>query len=145
MVLPSYQKEKDGMAKSLDPDQTTPSAPLGAVLSGSTNLSVRKLRHCFTLRNFDQTTEFFHVKLGPCNAPVICNHCSLPPQPTSGNCGDSEYSYITALRKALLRVIALLFIIVNSMGYICMISQARHFPGTFPALRGNSKGHCPAH
>ena len=50
-------------------------------------------------------------------APVICNH--YPPNKT-GNSGDN-FSSITALLKALhcgdlLRVIALLFIIVNSMG-----------------------------
>ena len=52
------------------------------------------------------------------NAPVICNHCSPP----TGNSRDNDFSSTTALLKALycgdlLRVIALLFIRVNSTGY----------------------------
>ena len=51
-----------------------------------------------------------------------------PPPPPSG---DNDFSTITALLKALycgdlLRVIALLFISVNSTGYIYVKSQARH-------------------
>ena len=48
-----------------------------------------------------------------------------------GIVGGSDFSSIAALLKAmhygdLLRVIALLFIIVNSTGVICVISLARH-------------------
>ena len=60
------------------------------------------------------------------NAPVICNHCAPPPPPApthtpTGNSGDNDFSSIKALLKALhcgdlLRVIALLFIMVNSLG-----------------------------
>ena len=57
----------------------------------------------------------------------------------SGNSGDNVSS-ITALLKALhcrdlLRVIALRFKIVNSMRYICVISQAQHLPGTAGELK----------
>ena len=55
--------------------------------------------------------------------------------PPTGNSGGNDFSSITALLKALycgdlLRVIALLFIRVNSTGYIYVISQAQHLPGT---------------
>ena len=66
------------------------------------------------------------------NAPVICNHCP----PLTGNSGDNDFSSITALYCGdLLRVIALLFIRVNSTGYIYVISQARHSPGTAGELK----------
>ena len=60
--------------------------------------------------------------------------------PPIGNSGDNDFSSITALLKALycgdlLRVIALLFIRVNSTGYIYIISQARHLPGTAGELK----------
>ena len=60
--------------------------------------------------------------------------------PPTGNSGDNDFSSITALLKALycgdlLRVIALLFIRVNSTGYIYVISQARHLPGTAGELK----------
>ena len=54
--------------------------------------------------------------------------------PPTGNSGNDEFSSITPLLKALycrdlLRIKALLFIRVNSMGYIYVISQAWHLPG----------------
>ena len=60
-----------------------------------------------------------------------CIHYTQP----MGNSGDNDFFILTALLKALycgdlLRVIALLFIRVNSLGYIYIISQARHLPGT---------------
>ena len=60
--------------------------------------------------------------------------------PPTGNSGDDDFSSITALLKALyygdlLRVIALLFIWVNSTGYIYVISQTRHLPGTAGELK----------
>ena len=62
------------------------------------------------------------------NAPFICNHCPPPPPPTGNSRND--FSSIKALHcRDLLRVIAPLFIIVTSTGYICVISQARHLPG----------------
>ena len=75
-------------------------------------------------------------------APVICNHLPTPnprPPPT-GNSGDNDFSSTTALLKALycgnlMRAIALLFIRVNSTGYIYVISQARHLPGTAGELK----------
>ena len=60
-------------------------------------------------------------------APVICN--TVPPPPPTGNSGDKDFSSITALLKALYSgdlLIALLFIRVNSTGYIYVISQAWH-------------------
>ena len=57
-----------------------------------------------------------------CYAPVSCNHCPSPPTPhLQGNSGDDDFSSIKALLKALhckdlLRVIARLFITVNSTG-----------------------------
>ena len=72
------------------------------------------------------------------NAPVICNHCPTPPAPT-GNRGVNDFSSVIALLKALhcgdlLRVIALLFIMVNSTGvYLRNITSpavTRHCGGT---------------
>ena len=64
---------------------------------------------------------------------------TAPPPPPMGNSGD-DFSSIKALLKAwhcgdLLRVIALLVIIINSAGYICIISVAPHFPGTLGELK----------
>ena len=62
-----------------------------------------------------------------------------PPTPPTGNSGDNDFSSITALLKALycgdlLRVKALLFILVNSMGvYLCNTTSSaltRHCGGT---------------
>ena len=61
-----------------------------------------------------------------------------PPHTPTGNSGDNDFSSITALLKALycgdlLRVINLLFIRVNSTGYIYVIS--RHLPGSAGELK----------
>ena len=63
-----------------------------------------------------------------------------PPHTPTGNSGDNDFSSITVLLKALycgdlLRVMALLFIRVNSTGYIYVISQAQHLPSTAGELK----------
>ena len=67
------------------------------------------------------------------NAPFICNHCPPLPPPPMGNSGDNKFLAIITLLKALhckdlLRVIAPLFIIVNSTGVSLynVTSQAGH-------------------
>ena len=96
-------------------------------------------------QGFVSTKVFFFLNFYQGYAPVICNHCTRAPPPRSpppptGNSGDNNFSSITVLLKALycgdlLRVIALLFIRVNSTGYIYVISQARHLPGTAGELK----------
>ena len=91
-------------------------------------------------------------------------HPPPPTPPPMGNIGDNDFSSITVLLKALhcgedlLRVITLLFIIVNSTEvYICVISQARHCGGArkviaphiSPAIprpfpQGSAESHNPA-
>ena len=84
-------------------------------------------------KNFIQPLVFITVDY----APIICNHSPYPPYTHT----QTESSGTTAFHPShpwdLLSVIALLFTIINSMGYICIILLAR--------LRGNSKGECLAH
>ena len=69
---------------------------------------------------------------------LCTSHLYPPPRHThtqTENGEDNSFSSITAWD--LLKGIALLFVIINSTGYICIILLAR--------LRGNSKGQCLAH
>ena len=82
------------------------------------------------------TTRFNHS---------VMHQSFVTPAPTRpmGNSGDNNFSSIKALHCGdLLRVITLLFIIVNSTGvYLCNITS----PAFTLDCGGNSKGHCPAH
>ena len=73
------------------------------------------------------------------NSFVTTVPSSLPP---TENCGDNDFSSITTLLKSpalrdLLRVIVLLFIIVNSTGVYLCISLARYLSGTAGELKSS--------
>ena len=76
-------------------------------------------------------------KMDVYNAPVICNHCPPPPPPSMGTTTfHPSQSCQKPCTAGTCRESAPL--VVNSMGvYLRNIAN--------PALRENSKGHCPVH
>ena len=81
----------------------------------------------------------------PCYAPVICNHCLPHLRGISGTTTFHPSQPCTACRD-LLRIFALLLLMVNSTGYICVIPQAWHLLQRGRAWGwGDSKGHSPVH
>ena len=88
-------------------------------------------------KNFIQNLVFITVDY----APVICNHCPrtppppIPPPHTHRRRIAGTTAFHPSQHWDLLRGIALLFIIINSTGYICIILLARHLPGTAGELK----------
>ena len=100
--------------------------------------AVKHLRISWKISCFAKCCHPRKIKTLLTYAPVICKICPPLPPPHTHPYGEwrGQRLFIhQCSAKALhcgdlLRVIALLFIIVTSMGYICVISQARHLPGT---------------